>query len=136
MFKNCKLDEDSVMYIADGIKDWGTSPTETHEITIDVDSTLTSDATIAGYFAELAQKGWTVASNHDSIAAAATDGSSNSAVYVIARPCDEKHATHTTKDGHFVAVEFAKSVIGPHQHLWSVYASKADAILDMELTAI
>ena len=42
----------------------------------------------------------------------------------------------TTKDGKFVAVEVAKSVIGPHQHLWSIYASKADAILDMELTAI
>lgn len=137
MFAGCRLDADSVMYIADGIKDWGTSPASVHNITIDVDSTLTSDAEIAGYFAELAQKGWTVASNHTgAAAAAATDGGSNSAVYVIARPSDEAHATHTAKDGKFVAVEVAKSVIGPHQHLWSVYASKADAMLDMELTAI
>ncbi|MBQ2982783.1 MAG: hypothetical protein IJD58_11750 [Lachnospiraceae bacterium] len=137
MFYLCNLDTDSIMYIADGIKDWGTSPTEVHTITIHVASTLTSDAIIAGYFAELAQKGWTVASNHNGVAAAASDtGTTNSAVYVIARPSDEAHATHTTKDGKFVAVEVAKSVIGPHQHLWSVYASEADAILDMELTAI
>jgi hypothetical protein len=136
MFSGCKLDADSVMYIADGIKDWGTSPEKVHNITVDVDSTLTSDAEIAGYFAELAQKGWTVASNHTAAAATAANGKTDSAVYVIARPCDEKRATHTTKDGKFVAVEVAKSVIGPHQHLWSIYASKADAILDMELTAI
>lgn len=136
MFLGCKLDVESVMYIADGIKDWGTSPTAAHNITIDVDSTLTSDAEIAGYFTELAQKGWTVASNHTAAAATAANGKTDSAVYVIARPCDEKCATHTTKDGKFVAVEVAKSVIGPHQHLWSIYASKADAILDMELTAI
>lgn len=136
LFSECSLDADSVMYIADGIKDWGASPAETHSITIDVDSTLTSDAEIAGYFTELGQKGWTVASNHTAAAATAANGKTDSAVYVIARPCDEKHATHTTKDGKFVAVEVAKSVIGPHQHLWSIYASKADAILDMELTAI
>ena len=136
MFYGCKLDADSVMYIADGIKDWGATPEAAHNITIDVDSTLTSDAEIAGYFTELAQKGWTVASNHTAAAATAVNGKADSAVYVIARPCDEKRATHTTKDGKFVAVEVAKSVIGPHQHLWSIYASKADAILDMELTAI
>lgn len=135
-FGGCSLDTESVMYIADGIKDWGTSPAEAHNITIDVDSTLTSDAEIAGYFTELAQKGWTVASNHTAAAATAANGKVDSAVYVIARPCNEKCATHTTKDGKFVAVEVAKSVIGPHQRLWSIYASKADAILDMELTAI
>lgn len=136
MFEGCSLDAESVMYIADGIKDWGTSPAEVHSITIGVDSSLTSDAEIAGYFAELGQKGWTVSTNHTATAATAANGKTDSAVYVIARPCDEKRATHTTKDGKFVAVEVAKSVIGPHQHLWSIYASKADAILDMELTAI
>lgn len=136
MFRNCKLDSDSVMYIADGIKDWGTSPADIHNITIHVDSTLTSDTTVAGYLTEIAGKGWTVASNHTAAAATAANGKTDSAVYVIARPCDEKRATHTTKDGKFVAVEVAKSVIGPHQHLWSIYTSKADAILDMELTAI
>lgn len=137
MFSGCKLDANSVMYIADGIKDWKElGDTETRSITIDVDSTLTSDATVASYLTEIAGKGWTVASNHTAAAATAVNGKVDSAVYVIARPCDEKHATHTTKNGKFVAVEVAKSVIGPHQHLWSIYASKADAILDMELTAI
>lgn len=135
-FSSCSLDAESVMYIADGIKDWGTSPAEVHNITIDVDSTLVADTEVASYLAEIAGKGWTVASNHNVTAATAANGKTDSAVYVIARPCDEKHATHTTKDGKFVAVEVAKSVIGPHQHLWSIYASKADAILDMELTAI
>lgn len=136
MFEDCKLDADSVMYIADGIKDWGADPIDYHQITIHVDSTLVADTTVASYFTEIAGKGWTVASNHTVAAATAANGKTDSAVYVITRPCDEKRATHTTKDGKFVAVEVAKSVIGPHQHLWSIYASKADAILDMELTAI
>ena len=137
MFSECTLDEDSVMYIADGIKDWGTPPTEVHNITIDVDSSLTSDATIAGYFAELAQKGWTVVSNYSSVpATAATTGTSNG-IYAIAHSVNTpERATHITAEGNYVRLETATSVIGPHQHLWSAYPSVEDAILDMELTAI
>ena len=137
MFSGCALDADSVMYIADGIKDWGTPPTEVHNITIDVDSTLTSDATIAGYLAELAQKGWTVASNHSGVTAAAATTGASDGIYAIAHSVNTpERATHITAEGNYVRLETATSVIGPHQHLWSAYPSVEDAILDMELTAI
>ena len=135
-FGGCKLDAESVMYIADGIKDWGTSPAEAHNITIDVDPTLTSDEEVAGYLAEIANKGWTVATNHTAYATAAISEQSTSGVYVIARPSTQERATHVTADGKYVAIESAVSVIGPHVSQWSIYPSVEDAIMDMELTAI
>lgn len=136
MFDDCILSAESVMYIADGIKDWGTSPAVAHPITIDVDASLTSDEEVAEYLAEIANKGWTVASNHTAYAAAAASEEGVSGVYVIARPSTQERATHVTADGKYVAVESAVSVIGPHVSQWSMYPSVEDAIMDMELTAI
>ena len=136
MFSNCVLSAESVMYIADGIKDWGTTPTDPHNITIDVDASLTSDEEVAGYLTEIANKGWTVATNHTAYATAAISEQSTSGVYAIARPAAQERATHVTTDGKYVAVESAVSVIGPHVSQWSIYPSVEDAIMDMELTAI
>ena len=148
MFSNCKLSADSMMYIADGIKDWGirdsegnltgTTDNEIHTITIDVDSTLTSDAEVAEYLTEIANKGWTVATNHtiSAAASAAIDGTQNG-VFVIARPVEnEEMATHTTADGKFVAVESAVSVIGIHQNQWAIFPAVEDALTEWELTPI
>lgn len=136
MFGGCILSAESVMYIADGIKDWGASPAKAHEITIDVDASLTSDEEVAEYLAEIANKGWTVATNHTAYATAAISEQSTSGVYVIARPSTQERATHVTADGKYVAIESAVSVIGPHVSQWSIYPSVEDAIMDMELTAI
>ena len=148
MFENCKLSVDSVMYIADSIKDWGTRDSEgnltgttngaAHQITIHVDSTLTSDAEIAEYLTEIANKGWTVATNHTigAAASAAINGTQNG-VFVIVRPVEnEEMATHTTTDGKFVAVESAVSVIGIHQNQWTIFPTVEDALTEWELTPI
>lgn len=147
MFGECILSADSVMYIADGIKDWGvrdsegsltgTTDDKAHKITIDVDSTLTSDAEVAEYLMEIANKGWTVATNHTAFASASASDSTQNNVFVIARPVeDQGMATHTTADGKFVAVETAVSVIGIHQNQWTIFANIEDALAEWELTPI
>ena len=85
---------------------------------------------------EIANKGWTVATNHTAYATAAISEQSTSGVYVIARPAARERATHVTADGKYVVIETAVSVIGPHVSQWSIYPSVEDAIMDMELTPI
>jgi hypothetical protein len=123
------------MYIADGIKDWGEQPEEAHNITIHVANTSSAD--VAEYLVELGKKGWTVATNHTSAAAASISNGMPNGIYAIAHPVNNpERATHITADGSYVRLETATSVVGPHQHLWSIYPSVDDAIIDMELRTI
>jgi hypothetical protein len=145
MFGLCSLTDESVMYIADSIKEWGvygadgsltgTTDNATHNITIDVANTTSED--VAEYLMEIAQKGWTVATNHTSFTAASVDEDGKpSAIFAIARPSTEEKATYVDGEGKFYTIETAVSVIGIGQSEWSIFASIEDAIAEWELTPV
>lgn len=57
--KGCKLDEESIISIVDGIKDWSSDSSE-HNIGIGYDSSKILDSVISKITEEFKDKGWTV----------------------------------------------------------------------------
>jgi hypothetical protein len=139
MFNQCILDTDSVICIADSIKDWKELGGN-HTITIHVGNT--SDEEIPGLLTEIANKGWTVATNYPNWAGPVTsaiDGEEGTSqpIFAIACPVEnEKYATHKNAAGEFFAVEIANMVIGPEVHKWAIFATAEDAITEWDLTPV
>lgn len=138
MFNGCKLDTDSVVYIAESIKDWGMGAID-HSIAIHVADTTSPE--IPELLNEIANKGWTVSTNYPNWTAPATtalDGETTSQpIFAIARPVEnEKYATHKNAAGEFFAVEIANMVIGPEVHKWAIFATAEDAITEWDLTPV